>query len=139
MYRLGGCEGAKAMVTLLLHACDENRAMPPGVNAILGRQQTSSMFFPLHSPNCTSITSSYSLSQHRTGAMPVVAGTKSSDRDACRGVAAKLEACLIAVDHDPTQCQAEIEVVARCCEKYWVRHCTSWLIKAFSRLGAAGL
>lgn len=51
----------------------------------------------------------------------MVAGNKSSDRDACRGVAAKLEACLIAVDHDPTQCRAEIEVVARCCEKYWVR------------------
>ena len=69
--------------------------------------------------------------------MPVVAGTKSSDRDACRGVAAKLEACLIAVHHDPTQCQAEMEVVARCCEKYWVRPRPPWLTWAFSRLGAA--
>ena len=59
--------------------------------------------------------------------MPLVAGTRSSNRDACRGVAAKLEACLIAVGHDPTQCQAEVEVVARCCERYWVRPCPSGL------------
>ncbi|KAK9838576.1 hypothetical protein WJX81_008492 [Elliptochloris bilobata] len=32
---------------------------------------------------------------------------------------------MIAVDFDPTQCKTEVEVVARCCKRYWTKsvHC----------------
>ena len=53
--------------------------------------------------------------------MPVVAGTKSSDRDACRIVVANLEYCLSCTGYDPSQCKPEVAGVMRCCGRFWVR------------------